>query len=82
MAYINDQRIYFLKFSEQVDNIRIIVNNGSSNNTCGGEYSGPTSSSDVILFPCDSATRGRHIILIKRGQGYLGLCEIEIFGNK
>lgn len=54
------------------------------NNTdvCGGEYPGPTSDRDVILFLCPHGTRGNSITIKKTpSDRFLGLCEVEAYGH-
>lgn len=66
----------------QLDNIVIFINDQTINQTCGGEYPGPTANGDVILFLCPSGTRGSNIKIQKTAPyySYLGLCEVEVYG--
>lgn len=64
----------------QLDAIRVAVIGGNVNYTCGGEYPGPTSENDVILFMCPPEIWGNKVVITKKATGYFGLCEVEVYG--
>nr|XP_022302974.1 uncharacterized protein LOC111110670 isoform X1 [Crassostrea virginica] len=70
-------------FPNQLDNIRVLVNDKRFNHTCGGQYPGPTEASDAVLFLCASGAIGSKIIILKTtaGTDILGLCEVEVYGT-
>ncbi|XP_078341067.1 uncharacterized protein LOC111106368 isoform X2 [Crassostrea virginica] len=70
-------------YGYEFDNITVIVSDGHANQTCGGQYPGPTQPYDVVRFLCGPGTRGSNITILKNttNTDFLGLCEVEIFGN-
>ncbi|XP_052678971.1 uncharacterized protein LOC128159806 [Crassostrea angulata] len=67
-------------YALQLDAIRVAVIGGNVNYTCGGEYPGPTSENDVILFMCPPEVRGNKAIIMKTTTDHLTVCEVEVYG--
>lgn len=67
-------------FAFQLDAIRVAVMGRHVNHTCGGEYPGPSSMNDVILFMCPPGVRGNKVIISKTTTDYLTVCEVEVYG--
>lgn len=67
----------------QTNDLLININDKKMNYTCGGEYPGPTTINNVILFICPPDSRGSNVTILKTSSGsdYLGLCEVEVYGH-
>ena len=77
----SDQDISF--FMQRMDNIVAIVSDGHYNQTCGGQYPGPTQVCDAVLFLCAPGTKGSNITILKSTTetDILKVCEVEVFSN-
>ena len=75
----SDQDISF--FMQRMDNIVAIVSDGHANQTCGGQYPGPTQVCDAVLFLCAPGTKGSNITFLKTTTetDVLKVCEVEVF---
>ncbi|XP_062606400.1 pentraxin fusion protein-like [Saccostrea cucullata] len=68
---------------ERFRNVEVNVTENGQNTPCGF-YPGPAESKDRILFLCENDTRGDGIIIsIVRNEQpvFLGVCEVEVFGQ-
>ncbi|XP_078341064.1 uncharacterized protein LOC111106366 isoform X2 [Crassostrea virginica] len=52
-------------YPRRMDNIVAIVSDGHVNQTCGGQYPGPTELCDAVLFLCAPGTKGSNITILK-----------------
>ena len=69
--------------ARRMDNIVAIVSDGHVNQTCGGQYPGPTELCDAVLFLCAPGTKGSNITILKSTTetDILKVCEVEVFSN-